>query len=193
MEFALKFPLGRRILKFPFRLKNKPLKTLVMQIFYSFIILAGLFLSQIPAHHSTNYYSTKKIETPTGIIPVNGAIVDTGKTTFCWSKTGAKHVYELMIARNQDFTDGQRYSSKDTTLTLNLKYADNVVYWRVRAFASKQNYSEWSQVSVFYPGINVLNNNNNRAPCGKIGGCGGCQHPCGGRRQYIEWPLDKPE
>jgi hypothetical protein len=165
-----------------------------MQVIYSFIILVGLFISQIPAHHSTDYYSTKKIETPIGMLPVNGAIVDTGKTTFCWSKTGVKHVYELMIARNQDFSDGQRYSSKDTTLILNLKYTDNIVYWKVRAFASKQNYSEWSQVFMFYPEISIINNQNkNRAPCGKLGGCGGCKNPCGGRKQYNDPTLNYPE
>jgi hypothetical protein len=115
---------------------------------------------------------------PAIISPINGSYMDGKNVAFMWTKTGQKHVYEIMISTSPDFINAKSFGVKDTSysfpaneLTKNANY-----YWKVRAFASKKIFSEWSPVYQFYYGIMPV-----QVRSGCDHNCGSCTHPCGRR------------
>ena len=126
---------------------------------------------------------------PMLISPVSGTSLNVGEVKFTWTRTGKKHVYEIMTAKNPDFSDGIRSASIDTVFVQTFTEEPVVIYWKVRAFKNKKTYSEWSAASVFYIGLQpaVLN------PVGCNRDCGNCKHPCGRRRMPNEDIIILPE
>jgi hypothetical protein len=150
-----------------------------MQRSTTFFILLILSLTFIIPSYAKAQQVSEKIKIPQCFLPYAGGIVDTGKLTFMWSSSGSKSMYELMIASKEDFSDSLSYACSDTTFSTRVKWTSGAVYWKVRALSGKKA-SAWSLVGTFYPQVQVI-----RAPCGRIGGCGGCQYPCGRRQQYF--------
>jgi hypothetical protein len=114
---------------------------------------------------------------PVQVSPVYGAYLQKGEVQFTWTRTGKKNVYELMTARNPDFSDGVRYACSDTTFRINFTEDNAAIYWKVRAFKNKKTFSEWSSVFTFYVGIQPVEINN----VGCNHDCAHCKHPCGRR------------
>lgn len=133
--------------------------------------------------------SDDTIQPPFIYSPAYGSSISGDSCTFVWSSTGRKHVYEIMITKNPGYSEGVRYSSKDTTITLssselpsNLTY-----YWKVRAFKSKHIFSKWSPYSFFFFGVTPINIGSG---CNRD--CANCKHPCG-RRRIINYEIEKVE
>jgi len=123
-----------------------------------------------------------KIEPPKLLFPENESYINSGDITFGWTKTDKKHVYEIIISQDIEFTNPQRFSCSDTTILVPLTYTSGNLYWKVRAFKNDKKYSDWSETYHCY--INDANQikTNIMSPCGRIGGCAGCGG-CG-RRNY---------
>ncbi len=115
---------------------------------------------------------------PMQVTPLSGAYFNKGEVQFTWTRTGKKHVYELMTAKNPDFSDGIRYACTDTTFKINFNEDNTVIYWKVRAFKNKKTFSEWSPAFTFYVGLQPVQINT--GGCNRD--CAHCKHPCGRRR-----------
>jgi hypothetical protein len=132
--------------------------------------------------------SEKIIEPPIPILPYNETIITKGDVTFSWTETNKKHIYEIIISQDIDFTNPLRYSTSDTTIVIPITYISGDFYWKVRAFKNKKNYSDWSLTFCCHLYENQQQDNSILAPCGRIGGCRGCMSPCG-RRSYQNFDI----
>ncbi|MFC1892782.1 hypothetical protein ACFLYR_01920 [Chloroflexota bacterium] len=90
---------------------------------------------------------------PSGIAPLPGAIGVSVRPTFHWEPADGATAYELVLARNSEFTDVVIAMAGDNVLLTNVWASDRdleystTYYWRVRA-VSPTSYSQWA-VGIF--------------------------------------------
>lgn len=147
-----------------------------MNVFYAFpLVLLGFLYLQGGLNSATE--PDPDLFPPMLFSPVSGVSMQKGEIKLEWYRTDRKHVYEIMIARKPDFSDGERFACKDTVFTHVFNDENIAIYWKVRAFKTKKVYSEWSAPFMFYVGLQpaIIHSGG----CNRD--CGNCKHPCGRR------------
>ena len=96
---------------------------------------------------------------PNLITPNSNVNLASNAVSFEWSTStdpqGDSINYEFSVSKNNDFNESENENLSDISITLNLEYA-TTYYWRVRAYDSSGNYSDYSETRSF----NVAENNN---------------------------------
>ena len=147
-----------------------------MNIFFAFPVVLLCYL-YMPGGMNPATEPDPDMFPPMLFSPVSGVSIQKGEIQFEWYRTDRKHVYEIMIARKPDFSDGKRFACKDTVFKHLINDENIAVYWKVRAFKNKKTYSEWSSIYMFYVGLQpaIINSGG----CNRD--CSHCKHPCGRR------------
>lgn len=128
-------------------------------------------------------FSSAQILPPVILSPVSGSDIGNDTCFFSWSSSGKKIVYEIIFSADAGFSDPERFAVKDTFFAKTFP-KNGCYFWKVRAFKSKKNFSEWSGTSQLYVGQVPVK----YISPGCQGNCANCPHPCGRRRIQQDIP-----